>query len=119
MMDLALHEGDIKISNGDLTLCADNTEAIAQAIKIRLRTLKGEWFLDSQVGIPYLSEVFGQKRSEPFLRHLIVNEIKGVEGIKFINNFSIELNEDRMAQIKFNVRLSDQSTIQFKEEIGV
>jgi len=119
MMDFKLHANDLQIINGDFSICTDESEAIAQAIQIRLRTLKGEWFLDTQVGIPYLTEVLGQKRSEAFLRYLILTEVETIPGVVAIADFSIELDAKGTAHISFNVKISNESSIQINEQIGV
>lgn len=118
-MDFLLNNNDIKIQNGDLVICRDNKQALIQAIKIRLKTLKGEWFLDTNIGIPYFSEVFGNKRSEQFIKHILISEIENFSNIKSVSNFNIELDKNRIATIKFNIELEDQSTINFKEQIGI
>ena len=56
-MDFALHQGDISIDDGDLMLCDDEAHSIKQALSICLKTFAGEWFLDSNVGLPYLTHV--------------------------------------------------------------
>jgi hypothetical protein len=118
-MDLKLTNNDLNIANGDLAICDNNKEALAQAIKIRLKTLKGEWFLDSNLGMPYLTEIFARKVSNNYVRHLIISEIENIPSIKSVNNFSMELTKERQAIIKFNVILNDQNFILFSENIVI
>lgn len=55
-MDILLDsDGDIDITDNSASLVTEY-EAIAQHLKIRLRTFLGEWFLDTRVGIPYYQE---------------------------------------------------------------
>ena len=117
MMDLALDNNDLSYSCGDLSLCANDTLAIAQAISIRLKTLAGEWFLDSQIGLPYLTEILGQKRNDRFLRHAIVPVIESVPGVSEIANFSVEQTADRGITISFHARLNNQTIIPIKASV--
>jgi hypothetical protein len=53
-MDLKLTvNNDLDVEDGDLVFIS-GTEAIAQHLLIRLRTFKGEWFRDLNIGMPYL-----------------------------------------------------------------
>jgi hypothetical protein len=119
MMDFALHEGDLEIKNGDFVLCADDSQAIAQAITIRLKTLAGEWFLDESIGIPYLTQILGKKRRERLLQKLVTDELKTLPGLNTVKDF--ELNQgltERDIVIKFNALLSDQSVLNLNESMG-
>jgi hypothetical protein len=117
MMDFCLHNQDLKHENSDLVLCDNDTEAIAQAITIRLKTMSGEWFLDQSLGIPYLTEILGRKRSTPFLRTLILSQIESLPDIRAVKDFSIEVDAERTAHIKFSAVLSDLRTINFSEAV--
>ncbi len=60
-MDLKLSDsGDIVIENG-LLVFVTGTESIAQHMAIRFRTILGEWFLDTRIGVPYFGKVIGVK----------------------------------------------------------
>lgn len=118
MMDICLKDHDLAIVNGDLALCLDDRSAIAQAISIRLKTLSGEWFMDASLGIPYLSEIFGQKRSALFVRQAILPHIEAISGVKEVTNFNIEEKANRLIVISFTAILNDGSSIKFNESIG-
>ena len=66
-MDFSLKSHDLAIANGDFALCATDKDAITQAIVMRLKTMSGEWFLDTITGIPYFTDIFGHKRNERFI----------------------------------------------------
>lgn len=119
MMDLQLYEGDLKISNGDLAICSDDHQAMAQAVKIRLKTFKEEWFLDTDIGLPYFSHILGQKPKIPYLRHLIASQIENIAGVKKIEDFNIQLNSNRTLLINFNIILLSGNNISFNEKLGV
>jgi hypothetical protein len=119
MMDFALLDRDIEITNGDFALCRDEVHAMAQAITIRLRTLAGEWFLDSRVGLPYLSQILGKKHSERLLRRLIAETIKSLSNAITIKNFVMTTHAERRLTIGFTAVLSEQTTISINETIGI
>lgn len=118
MMDFSLKDQDICIANGDIQLCSDDKETISQAITIRLKTMAGEWFLDSDRGLPYLSDIFGHKRSERYIRHLIVPEITAISGITGVNDFNAHINQERILTMSFSASLSDGKAISINESIG-
>jgi len=119
MMDFVLQQGDILIANGDFTLCDDEVHAIGQALSICLKTFAGEWFLDGNVGLPYLTHVLGKKNNEKFLRRLVLETVKSLPGVIDVREFLIEQGEaERSVSIKFNAILSDQSMIRIDETIG-
>lgn len=119
MMDFLLKEGDICIANGDILLCEDDKQAIAQAITIRLKTMTGEWFLDASRGLPYLTEIFGHKRSERFIRQLIAPEIEAISGVKSVNDFKAHVTKDRKMSISFTAFLNNNNLISVDETIGL
>ena len=119
MMDLCLKDEDLVIINGDFALCADDRSALAQSISVLLKTLSGEWFLDTSIGIPYLSEIFGQKRSPLFIRQAILPHIEAVPGVKEVTDFKMEEQKNRKILITFTVILNDGSFIKFNESVGV
>lgn len=120
MMDFRLRNNDLEINNGDISLCRDDVDTTAQSIAIRLKTLAGEWFLDTNLGIPYLTQVLGKKRNDRFLRRLIAKEIQSVSGVKELSDFSFDEGADpRSIVINFKAILSDHSTITINESIGV
>jgi hypothetical protein len=119
MMDLLLADQDLAIIHGDLALCQDDKSALSQAISIRLKTLNGEWFMDTSVGIPYFSEIFGHKRSSLFIRQAILPHIEAIAGIKEVIDFKIKEKKDRKIFISFTAILTDSTAIKFNESVGV
>ena len=119
MMDFLLKDHDISVANGDILLCSDDTEAIAQAITIRLKTMAGEWFLDATKGLPYLTDIFGHKRSERYIRQLIVPEIETISGVKDVKDFKARVTNDRRMSMNFIASLSSNNIISFDETIGI
>jgi hypothetical protein len=118
MMDFLLKQNDVAIVNGDIAICENSNKAIAQAISLRLKTISSEWFLDASVGLPYFTDVFGQKRSERYLQQLVTTEIGKVPGIKQLNDVSVQIDAHRTVHIKFTASLSDGTSFNINEYIG-
>ena len=118
-MDFLLHHHDLKIDQGDIALCPDDNSCLSQTISIKLKTIKGEWFLDTTQGIPYFTHIFGQHRSASYIRELIVPKILSINGIKKVNNFSVSMESNRKLLISFDVVFSNGQSLYFTEILGV
>lgn len=56
-------------------------EAVAQRILVRLRNIKGEWFLDLENGVPWFQSILGSKFSEPEIRGIVADVIGKTPGV--------------------------------------
>jgi hypothetical protein len=124
MMDLWLRNNelgflDLAINDGDIVISPTDTHTVAQAVTIRLKTLAGEWFFDISQGIPYLTEIFGHRRNERFIRQIILPEIEAVSGVHQVKDFSLQEVSNRKLLISFTIALSDGVHIPINESIGV
>lgn len=120
MMDLRLKQNDLAITHGDISICATDVDTIAQTISTRLKTLSGEWFLDTKIGIPYLSEILGKTRRDRFLQKLVTEEIRKVPGVKELSDFGFnEGPESRSIVIKFKTVLTSQAVITVNESMRI
>lgn len=96
---------DLSIENFDLQLTSDE-QVVAQRVKRALLLFKGEYFLNTDLGLPYYSDILGTKNSLDSIRSLFVNEIKSVEGVKEINNFDMVFN-DVTRELSIQLTLTD------------
>jgi hypothetical protein len=119
-MDFALDNRDLAVSNGDFVLCATDTHSLAQALSIRLRTFAGEWFLDTRVGIPYLTDILGKKVNERLLKKIVTDEIKSLLGSSDLKDFTLEPGlTPRTITMAFNAILPNQTLLSIHEAIEV
>lgn len=65
----------------------DVPEAVAQAVKTRLRLFTGEWFIDTTDGTPWRTEVLGKYTKETY-DAVIRDRILGTEGVQEITSYS-------------------------------
>lgn len=85
MSSIALQSNDIYFKNGRLVLInGSNTDLeILQRIKVRLRFFQGEWFLNTDHGIPYFQNILGTKNLNlDVVQSLFQAQILEVEGVK-------------------------------------
>jgi len=73
-MDLKLTDGDMDITNGELSFVTGK-EAIAQDITMALRTFLGECVYDLSVGVPWLQAIIGQPNPNMESAKLIIDQI--------------------------------------------
>ena len=79
----------------DLTqgfLVVDGLEATRQRVLQHLRFTLGEWFLDSDQGIPYFDGLFAGGSSPEFAAQLIAAEVLGVEDVTDVGIVRIDLD---------------------------
>lgn len=94
MTDIRLDEltNDILIQGGKLSIISDNARAVRQRLLIRLRTFKGEWFLDLAVGVPYFQSILKQGVRKDLVDLLLKRTILETEGVQRITNFTSTLD---------------------------
>ena len=124
---------DIKLNDetGDVLLSTTNTittpvfttttsENLAQRLKIRLQTFKGEWFLDGTIGIDYFNQIAGKNRSKAAVDAIIQAEIlKEQEVLQITAYSSVVYKITRKITIQFTVRTVDGFYSTLTASIGV
>jgi len=85
--------GDYTFGQGQADFWKDVPDAPAQAVKTRLFLFQGEWFLDSREGMPWKTQVLGN-RTAPTRDPAIRSHILGSQGVKEIIEYSSTLNRD-------------------------
>lgn len=115
-MDIKLStvDFDLDVTNGNVTLVSDY-DAIAQHLSIRLQTFLGEWFLDSQIGVPYFEEIFIKNPNKLVVETRFRQVIEGTPGIDSIVGFNYNFNgSTRALSVSFEAKLTTGSTESFE-----
>lgn len=128
-MDLALvtstdaanpTSGDLRLTDGQLTL-VEGDEAIAQHLRVRLRWIRGEWFLDQRTGIPFFEDVltrFQRGRAEALFRRTILQ----TPGVTALRSFRLEVSTaTRRATLSFEATAESGAALVFRDfvlEVG-
>lgn len=97
-------------SSGDYTFGQDNQnffvnspEAVAQLVVTGLKLFQGEWFLDTSVGMPWMTDVIGFN-TQSLYDTAIQNQILNTQGVTGIENYSSSLNmETRHLEISCTI----------------
>lgn len=66
-----------------------STEAVGQHVRQRLKTFRGEWFLDTTAGVPWLAQIMGSKYDPALAEAVVKAEILDTDGVAEITSFSV------------------------------
>lgn len=93
-MDLLLGaDGDLVIEGGELQFVRGR-EAIAQHIGTRLRMFRGEWFLDRNLGVPYLDGVLDRIPDVSLVTPILRRVILGTPGVDSVERLEFSLDSE-------------------------
>lgn len=109
-MDILLDEAthDIVWNNGALTkefTTQPLVQTVAQRLKIRLLSFKGDWFVNTLYGIPYYQEILGKKPSKSRVDRIFQQEILAEQGVREIVSFN-SIFDKRQYSLEFRVKVS-------------
>jgi hypothetical protein len=93
-------DGDVTIEKGDFVLTT-GLAAIAQAVKLRLQTVRGEWVLDLDEGVPLLEgngvdaseALFSAPFDEDAWRRAYRDEALEVDGVVDVTGLDVAVDE--------------------------
>lgn len=87
-------DGDYTFGQGAQNFLVNSPACVGQAVLTRLKLMRGEWFLDQSVGMPYSTEVFvegGRLTADQAARAVIL----GTQGVSSIENYSSSFTANR------------------------
>lgn len=87
-------DGDYRFGQGALNFLVNSPACVGQAVLTRLKLMRGEWFLDTSVGMPYSTEVFvegGKQTADQAARAIIL----GTQGVSSIESYSSDFTANR------------------------
>lgn len=94
-------------SKKSLRLCGSKKELIRQRLAINLKLFLGEWFADSNLGVPYFESVYGKVGSSA-ADAVFEMAILGTEGVLSIKDMVSTIDkETRTYKLVFSVRTED------------
>ncbi len=117
MADLLLdNDGDFDLTAFQMTVVR-GVDAIAQRLLIRLRTVRGEYFLDRTRGVPYYEDVFGKEnlRNRQALNAVFVDAILSTPGVAKLPEFELNISPERELSVDFKAIADDGSPIEISE----
>lgn len=105
MIDLKLDStGDLDLQRNDL-MWVDGAERVHQQLQIKLKLWKGEWFLNTAFGTPYLEQILGKQITLNGALAALKNSINEVDGVQEIEQFNYDFNrKTRQLNVSFSVK---------------
>lgn len=79
----------IKVNSNNRLFLDEGADALVSKIKQRLRLLKGEWFLNTTLGVPYRSEIAKPPINPALIANIISNEVLKESDVIGIRDISI------------------------------
>lgn len=112
-IDFLLNENNgLKITDYDFTLTSSE-EFIKQKLKIVLSTFRGEWFLDTEVGMPFFQDMLGKNIDLGKLESLYIRAINSIPEVNKL--IYLDLEEDKQTRtlsVKFAVTDNENNIIE-------
>ena len=89
-------------------LTTSTSENLAQRLLIRLRTFRGEWFLDQDLGVDYFGQILGKNRNKATVDAIIQAEILQEREVLQLDEYNSTYNNSlRKLDIAFKARTID------------
>jgi hypothetical protein len=102
---------DIQFLDGDLVL-SRGLPAVTQQIAIALKTVKGEWFLDETIGVPYFTNILGKKFSLGTVQQIVREAIQAIDSVVSIERLAVDFDAlTRKCSVDFVVKTTFGDTI--------
>lgn len=108
-------DGDIGIDgNGKMLLLATKQELVKQRLQIKLKTFKGEWWLDTSFGIPYRDTgdgkaIIGKGLTKKDIDAVYISAINTDVDVNSIEYFYSEYSPiQRAYNLSFEVKTDDE-----------
>ncbi|KUZ78308.1 hypothetical protein [Burkholderia ubonensis] len=86
-------DGDYVFGGGAADFLVNSPETVAQAVLTRLRLLRGEWFIDMTVGMPWATDVLGKYTGGTY-DAAIRQRILGTQGVTEIASYSSSVDPE-------------------------
>ena len=124
-VDLLLDgSGDLDLTNGQLSLTPDLQTVIRQKVQITLRAFRGEYFADTNLGVPYLEndnnsvQLLGDRIPKDIFDTYTREAILSVDGVVSITEYSSEVNNTgESLTIEFSAQIESGDVISTTDTI--
>jgi hypothetical protein len=84
-------DGDYRLGHGTSDFYDDAAEGVAQNVRTRLALWRGQWFLNTEEGTPWLQEILGYRNAADAI---IKARILGTPGVTEIESFESVFDPD-------------------------
>jgi len=83
---------DLYLDDDDNLALVLDAQAVGQHVRQRLLTFEGEWFLDTQAGVSWLSDIFASDYNPALAEAVTKAEILDTDGVVSIDTFSVSFS---------------------------
>jgi hypothetical protein len=109
-LDVTTH--DMAYANNDGSVVSDRSQ-VAQNIEIRLRLIYGEWFLNTQIGVPWFEKVFVKNPDLSAVDIIIKSTISETPEVAGIVAYSSSVDGEKRKLIVSFVASTEYGTVSF------
>lgn len=117
---LALNsDGDLSIDNNVFSFVS-GIDYVAQCLKIRLQFFLGEWFLNTNIGVPYFQSILVKNPNRIAVNNYIQMTILQSPDIIEITKYNADFNvgQERKLKIEFSAK-TNYGILNFNETFSV
>ena len=119
MIERALDSNnDLLIRNGSFATVSDGAQ-VAQHVRTRLLFYLGEWFANLNSGTPWLQEVFVKPFNPSLVENIIKSRIANTPELKSITEFTMELPDPAVRQLKVSFSAETEYGVINPEELYI
>lgn len=109
-------DNDLAVENNRFVLLS-GSDAIGQNQKTNLKMYFGEWFLDTEIGVPWFQAILGKGSNPAVVDALLKNAIANTPGTISIEDFSLDLDETTRELTLEYETLVQNGTVTFSEVV--
>jgi hypothetical protein len=120
MKDFALDPQSNKFiwNRNGLRYTQSNLEYMAQKVRCAISLFLGEWYLNKNLGIPYIPTTMEKIDHRPMLETALQVTISGVKGIKRLVFFETVYDErNRKLQVNFIIQCDNGENLEMTDEV--
>lgn len=86
---------DLYLDGSNNLAIVKDAKAVGEHVRQRLMTFYGEWFLDTEAGVKWLTQIMGQQYDPAMAEAVVKAEIVDTSGVTGISGFSVGFIRDR------------------------
>ena len=93
-LSISAGSNDLHLDEGGSLAVVTDASTVAQHVRQRLMTYRGEWFLDTTAGVPWLTDLMGKAYDPALAEAVLKAEVLATDGVAAIESFSIGFRGD-------------------------
>jgi hypothetical protein len=111
---LLTRDGDIYVDENGGTF---TTGSVAQAARVRLRWVLGEWPYAPQHGMPYYEDVLAKAPDPGRIRRAVRDELAGIAGVDAVRDIDVSVDRRaRTAKASFALAVGEEI---YRDEVAI